>query len=771
MNFKKAAVDHVEKAVFGIVLIVVVLGLVGTNWSPYEGTPQEIEEAVKQGKRNLYANTWPEEEQSKYVITEEIQPENVVERELYASLTPTGMEFPKGFVQDPAGGQEPVVEPALSKIEDMIASSARVFIQVSDAGESDESTEDADAAVATAGEVEEDDKDVLDDFRKSSSTALSRGGAYGGTGAGTFSDYAAELAYGQDSSDYYSENAAEMTEPGAGYELGYGEGFGYGEGMGGPNVPKMNGEGHAFVSVRGVFPLRDQIRKYAEAIHRPFQEAAATFEIRDFELERQVQVSGPDPWGGEWERVDLQVAADVLEKADHMVADVYNGMVTDSVITMPLPSRVFGEWRRQVTHPRIEKFELSDDQIAVEVEMQTRILTELVEQQKSLDEGETKRGGFNAFVFDNRQMQSALMGSEMGAYGMEFSGAMMGSSGAYGSGYGGSEMGRGSGRGSFGARGARMSPNDPREQLVKQLMKGENDKEQEKMIRDWIQSQISVEGELLLFRYIDFDVEPGKTYRYRVRLVLNNPNFGKRIAEAGGIPHVVEGETRVTDWSEPTPPVLVEEEVQYFVSGSREPTGRVLPNVRMDVFQWDRTHGTVMNDQFEIRLGQNIGDEVETLVIDPAQVVYEEQKYTFKSQDYLVDALEDFRLDPDFHAGESVPSEYRLKVAASNGAMGLPIQAIVSEGDGTGLRLLDEGNKGSDYKKLQKYEESQKEFFDYLKAPETPMLDESGEYGGLLGGPGEGMDSSMMMSEMMGGMGGSQTRNVLRKGRAGAGAA
>src|SRR6185437_15544544 len=27
-----------------------------------------------------------------------------------------------------------------------------------------------------------------------------------------------------------------------------------------------------------------------------------------------------------------------------------------------------------------------------------------------------------------------------------------------------------------------------------------------------------------LFRFFDFDVEPGKTYRYRIQLVLSNPN-------------------------------------------------------------------------------------------------------------------------------------------------------------------------------------------------------------------------------------------------------
>ena len=32
---------------------------------------------------------------------------------------------------------------------------------------------------------------------------------------------------------------------------------------------------------------------------------------------------------------------------------------------------------------------------------------------------------------------------------------------------------------------------------------------------------------MLLARYFDFNVQPGKTYAYRMRLVMTNPNYGK----------------------------------------------------------------------------------------------------------------------------------------------------------------------------------------------------------------------------------------------------
>ncbi len=55
-----------------------------------------------------------------------------------------------------------------------------------------------------------------------------------------------------------------------------------------------------------------------------------------------------------------------------------------------------------------------------------------------------------------------------------------------------------------------------------------------------------------LFRYVDFDVQPGHAYQYRVQLVLRNPNYGKDPhilynADSGKQPY------RDTPWSEKSP--------------------------------------------------------------------------------------------------------------------------------------------------------------------------------------------------------------------------
>ena len=59
-----------------------------------------------------------------------------------------------------------------------------------------------------------------------------------------------------------------------------------------------------------------------------------------------------------------------------------------------------------------------------------------------------------------------------------------------------------------------------------------------------------------LFRCFDFSVQPGRTYRYRVRLVLNNPNYNvgaQYLANAA----LAKGATRPSPWSDPSSEVNV----------------------------------------------------------------------------------------------------------------------------------------------------------------------------------------------------------------------
>lgn len=80
------------------------------------------------------------------------------------------------------------------------------------------------------------------------------------------------------------------------------------------------------------------------------------------------------------------------------------------------------------------------------------------------------------------------------------------------------------------------------------------------------------EVEHLLFRFFDFTVQPGKHYRYRVKLVLANPNYGMlpQFLEKEGMEKV---KTLEADWSDPSPSVAVPLDSQVLASSARASDG------------------------------------------------------------------------------------------------------------------------------------------------------------------------------------------------------
>ena len=148
--------------------------------------------------------------------------------------------------------------------------------------------------------------------------------------------------------------------------------------------------------------------------------------------------------------------------------------------------------------------------------------------------------------------------------------------------------------------------------------------------------KVTAEGTLLLFRYFDPTPEPGQAYRYRVRLTVRNPNFGRGPDEVDD-PAIAQGETRNTPWSAPTEPVIVPPDTRYFLTrtGQARDGSEV---ARLEMIQWSREHGTPVKEILDFEPGQLLVEKKATLVIDPAAQTYEEKEdYTFDTRDALVD--------------------------------------------------------------------------------------------------------------------------------------
>jgi hypothetical protein len=84
-----------------------------------------------------------------------------------------------------------------------------------------------------------------------------------------------------------------------------------------------------------------------------------------------------------------------------------------------------------------------------------------------------------------------------------------------------------------------------------------------------------------LLRVFDYSVQPGKKYRYRVKLGLENPNFGVhvRYLKNPGAPENKESIRLAKEWTEPTPVVTVPEGYGVLagsVEASRDPWAKLL---------------------------------------------------------------------------------------------------------------------------------------------------------------------------------------------------
>jgi hypothetical protein len=62
----------------------------------------------------------------------------------------------------------------------------------------------------------------------------------------------------------------------------------------------------------------------------------------------------------------------------------------------------------------------------------------------------------------------------------------------------------------------------------------------------------------LLFRFLDFGVERGRYYRYRVKLEIKNPSFRQHSSD----PFLAVGQTRETPWSQPSNAILIKNNAQ-----------------------------------------------------------------------------------------------------------------------------------------------------------------------------------------------------------------
>src|SRR4051794_525265 len=265
-------------------------------------------------------------------------------------------------------------------------------------------------------------------------------------------------------------------------------------------------------------PVREQLKLFQDAFEkaRPGADLSKDFpHYVGYLVERSEVIPGKDL---EWKRVPLydgqrksipnspiaqSVNTDSVQKLFTAIQqfwagggpapDIVDPRFTDLVLTLPLPPLVGRDWGPEVCHPDIP---LNPPPL----ENQVVTPTTTPDQAAPTDEN----AGFNSG--GATQQMSPIPGAPGRSFGP-------GPGAGFGRPPGGPEGGMPGGRGrNFG--GPMSGPEGGRQMSSPGTAAGQ-------------QSTLVKDVDFWLLRFFDYTVEPGKKYKYRVKLVLSDPNFGQ----------------------------------------------------------------------------------------------------------------------------------------------------------------------------------------------------------------------------------------------------
>ena len=624
---------HIEKVVLAgvglfmaYVLVYEPMGDSG-KWSAFKTHPNEFQAKIDAARSSHQNARWTSSEEKKKF--EELEDVRVAIGSRKNQLDVSRFEYLTPFHFSPYEKKQKDSVPILLPVQDILAHAGQVIMRPTP---TDDEEEDDDPKVAgnekIAGRIVGQDGPPQVDRPRSSSVAPRKkregaGGFQGGAGGGF--QAGGPMGGGGGGGGPMGGGGGPMGGGGGGGGFQAGGGSAYK-----PNERVGTALGYNFVSIRGLVRLRDQAEQFRKALNLDtLSEAMDRLEIIDFDLERQTAVMGNDPWSGAWQKVNLRAARDIVLSVE-WEADVVSSDLTDQVVSMPLPRREAGEWDWFGTHPRLgllaaearERQVLENEQALKESQKQTAN----VKQRR-------RRGGFAAFQHDMRGIRGKVMKGESGSKISQSANKQMGQEGfksftnqfAAGGG-GGGQAGAG-------------------------------------------QYQASLSGHVLLFRYLDFDVIPGNAYRYRVRLVLRNPNYEKppTMLHESAVASA-DRETLATPWSAPSGvwnfrrqmvvpgSAQVRRSVRYFLTRVQSSRRSTPGMADFNVYQWYPVAGTDVNGKIKAQFGQFISSELDTLVLRPAEESFGEESVKLHTGDVLLDIQTPSALDetdhPDLPIGE-----------------------------------------------------------------------------------------------------------------------
>jgi hypothetical protein len=630
LDYKQLGIDHGEKVVIAIIGLVLLFVLWSTKWTkPIEETPTELTEQAKSTEEKIKTQPWPELDAKNLKTGVDLRGRATA---LLTPLEVTPWVLPIALNKPYHPDRTLIGRPKWLAVKDLRADAQAVDLEMDPKvgrmndgfkklKKEDPSKQDK-AKKGEKKDKEAEDKPEIPEELLRTGGGQDQGGGIGGRGLGKMGGGGLRGGrmgggfggggFGGGTVQNIGKRPGRRRKKGAQEEA---QDDAMAKQVSKKEKEKPVGRGYHVVAVRGVFPLREQVTEMVRAMGNSVSrhDAQEAIQMRDFKLERQTALPGPDPWRGKWEPVDRESTLDmfhndILSFAPESVSD---GIV-DNHICMPLPVRLIGEWGRLATHPDVQQFVLTPEEVQVQLEYERKVI-EKMKDDKDKQGKKVDKNGFAEFTNNTRKVPKRGAAAE-----------------------------------------AEENSKPIHQQILDDLAKAPKERLNEEQINakltDYINKHATPQDHLLLFRYVDFNVEPGKIYRYRVKLVVENP-FRNRHAEEVKDPSLIQGDTRESDqWSEPTRPVYVPEDAKFFVTHVDGHAGRSqLPWAKVDLYQWFPSTGTVVNKDILASIGQLFGGLKIAEVLNPAEGVAEKEWVPFNTNDALVDVAPGFSLDPGLH--------------------------------------------------------------------------------------------------------------------------
>jgi hypothetical protein len=142
-------------------------------------------------------------------------------------------------------------------------------------------------------------------------------------------------------------------------------------------------------------------------------------------------------------------------------------------------------------------------------------------------------------------------------------------------------------------------------------------------------------ADTVMVRALDFTVDPDATYRYRVRLVVRNPNYGWETVSPGTD---TTNEEKEGPWSEPTGAVAVPDDVTTYAYKAF-PLDKEGDKITFYVAKWNEDDGMTITKTFEAEPGQFIGEKGGSLVPAESGKGTTSKYVDFTSRQLLIDAI------------------------------------------------------------------------------------------------------------------------------------